>query len=144
MAVPFMIGPEQHELILAALKQAKQNPISLETIQKVAMKEPKEFVTMEDRSPEIEELVEKHVNVLLPFGYRLAITVEEQPPGPCLHLSLSSELIKGRTPVPEALQMCAEACGASGEPLMVWLEEYEVDEEGTISIAINGVWLMPQ
>lgn len=62
--------------------------------------------------------------VLLPNGYRVAIGFENQPPGLCLHISMSSPK-KGKVPRPEAVGMVLEAMGVEGQPARAWLEEFE-------------------
>jgi hypothetical protein len=143
MATPFVIGPEEAAKIRLALERARINPVAADELRRIAhnkqMASP--LLKLEDRTPDDERRTGATENIHLPFGYRLAVTVELQPPGPCAHLSLSSESRKGRIPVPQALQMCAEACGCHDKPLAIWLEEYHAGSDtGT---AINGVWLLP-
>jgi hypothetical protein len=62
---------------------------------------------------------------MLPLGWRVAITVEEQPAGRLLHLSMSAP-VNGRVPNEHAMRMVIEACGFKlDDCARGWLEEFE-------------------
>lgn len=48
--------------------------------------------------------------ITLPLGWKLTISIEEQPYGWCWHLSMSSPQL-GKVPAPETVQMIIDTCG---------------------------------
>jgi hypothetical protein len=63
-------------------------------------------------------------NVILPRGYRVALTFEEQPLGMCKHLSISVDE-PGSLPNPHAVAMICHEYGMRFPPLgRMWLEEF--------------------
>jgi len=76
---------------------------------------------------------------MLPGGWRVAITCEEQPAGILLHVSMSSPA-EGKVPVLRAMEMIVEACGFSPVDIArVWLEEYEPNKR-----AVNVLVMVAQ
>jgi len=129
MATPFMIGPEEISALRAARDKARERPIALAFLRRHAVTKPgehKETVTLADREAHPELIRPESEHVTLPFGYRVAISYEEQPCGICLHLSMSSPT-KGRTPTMEAVALVLDALGLNTESVAgdVWLEEFD-------------------
>ena len=145
MGSVFIIGPPEQAAIADALARARERYIPLDTMLRIGEQTRQDgaVLRIEDRTPEAATYAEtaRATNVVLPMGYRLAITAEEQPDGMCAHLSLSHDTVPGSVPRPQALQMCAEACGLEGPPVHAWLEEYLIDGQPG-GIAINGIWLL--
>lgn len=86
----------------------------------------KEVVSLADRKPGSERSVASE-NVLIPFGYRAAISFEEQPAGIVRHLSVSVDT-KGRVPSIPAVEMIAKEFGFTKldpSTTRIWVEEFD-------------------
>jgi hypothetical protein len=124
-----MIGAAEAEQLKAAMERARQHPIPIGEIMKAAQAtdQSTDRVTLDERKAAPPP---RHVEqVLLPLGYRVALSFEEQPAGMCLHLSMSTTR-PGMVPRPEAMGMVLEAIGVSVHQRYqgrVWIEEYEED-----------------
>lgn len=123
-----LIGLAEMTAIRAAKDKARQHPLTLDHVRAGAVAPGKSTLTLADRKP---GWTRKHrpVEVLIPFGYRAAISVEEQPAGLCWHLSISVERKDPtRMPSVEAVNTIAEAFGidtSKPDDVMMWTEEYE-------------------
>jgi hypothetical protein len=73
-----------------------------------------------DRPAGFERPASEHL--LIPMGYRMAFSVEEQPAGFCHHLSVSVDA-PGRLPSIPAVQEISDLCGIK-QWHEVWLEEF--------------------
>jgi len=133
-----IIGPEQIAAIEAAIERAKTHPIGPREIATAAFKaQGKHRLKLSDREPGFERS-EASENVMLPRGYRVAISFEAQPSGLCRHLSVSIDR-PGKLPSVEAVKMIAEAFGFPRfppDPGHIWLEEFDPGHE-----AVNVVQL---
>jgi hypothetical protein len=122
----FMIGTQDEERLKTAVANALTKPIPWEVLKKSMPIENQQTdtLTLKDRQgyPPVQRDVEE---VILPLGWRVAITCEEQPAGKILHLSMSSPK-KGRIPSEAAMKLVIEACGYSMDNIARgWLEEFE-------------------
>lgn len=125
-----LIGPQELADIAAAKERARLHPVMLETVRAGAIP-GRDTVRLADRKPGWKRPFPSQ-QVLIRFGYRAAITVEEQPAGMCWHLSVSVERDDPKwRPTPEAVTAICAAFGInfadSLEHGMVWQEEYEPD-----------------
>ena len=131
--MPLLIGLHEKEALAAAMARAREQPLPLDVVvhRAQAIDQATNTVTLAERkaAPSPRAGVQ---NVALPFGYRVAISFEEQPAGMCLHLSMSSGA-KDKLPAPEAINMVLEALGIAGDVRSaefagrVWIEEFEID-----------------
>jgi hypothetical protein len=122
----FMLGPKDEKRLKTAVAKALEDPIPWETL-KIGMAiehQETDRLTLADRkdTPKVERTIEQ---VILPLGWRVAISCEEQPAGRLLHLSMSSPA-KGKIPNEHAMLMVIEACGYRLEDVARgWMEEFE-------------------
>lgn len=136
----FYIGAEETAAIEAAVERARQRMIPWDVLRKTAIpNQDSPTVTLADREHVGEEQIDRQSqHVLLPFGYRLSVSCEEQPAGICLHFSLSSPK-PGRVPRPEAMVLVLEAAGIkAGLEGRSWLEEFLIDGKPG-GVAVNCV-----
>lgn len=123
------IGPKEEEALNAAVERARAHPVAMDQVMRAAqaIDQATHMVTLAERkaTPPVRIALQQ---VELPDGYRVAISVEEQPAGMCLHLSMSSGA-RGKVPHPAALAMVLEAIGIKpgGFAGRTWIEEFEVD-----------------
>lgn len=118
------IGPDEKEAIQRATEIARANAIPWEQLKDYVLDSNREVVKLGDRPKGFERVQSQ--NVLIPVGYRAAISFEEQPAGILKHLSISVAT-KGKIPNVHAIIMIAEefgfAVGKAGEG-RTWLEEF--------------------
>jgi hypothetical protein len=121
----FLIRPEDERHLKAAVEQAQANPIPWEILKDgVTPEQDIDRLTLAERES-IPDVARTREEVMLPLGWRVSITCEEQPAGLLLHLSMSSP-VKGKIPTEHALRLVIEACGFTLEDCARgWLEEFE-------------------
>jgi hypothetical protein len=119
----FLIGPDDEARLKIAVVTALKNPIPWEVVKTgITGNQETDTVTLADREHTVERITE---GVMLPFGWRVAISCEEQPAGILLHISMSSPK-KGKIPSEHAMKMLIEACGYELKDIARgWLEEFE-------------------
>lgn len=111
----FVITDADKERIASAAQRARSHPIPLE-----AVKRATETGVRPDNMPK-PEIVD------LPLGWRLNISCEIQPPGPLLHLSMSSPTPQQTLPRTQAMALVLDALGfdATLTPVFqTWIENY--------------------
>lgn len=116
------INDEVRAHIRAMIERAEAHPISIDTI--VAGKiddQGKSVIELTDRKPGFERPASEHL--MIPAGFRVALSIEEQPAGWCKHLSISVPK-PGKIPTHEAAAMIADEFGFQRID-MQWLEEFE-------------------
>jgi hypothetical protein len=123
-----VIGEREKTAIAHAIAEACKRPVSLEFIRRSGV-EDKPVLKLADRKPGYRDRWPP-AQVLIPVGYRAAVSFEEQPPGICIHLSISVERDDPKwMPNAQAVAMIAEAFGIKMEDAerqgAVWIEEYE-------------------
>jgi hypothetical protein len=125
-----VIGKIELEIIARAVAKARKRPIPFDVVKAGVIDRASDVVTLEDRRKTGGDFFRPvSEQVLLPVGYRLAISYENQPAGLCLHLSLSIDK-PNRLPNPHALEMISVACGidvAKPPPSRTWVEEFTID-----------------
>ena len=124
MATPFFLDPENQDRLLAAVQKARTKIIPWDVLKEClpVQNQESDKLTLADRG---RVPLREPETVLLPFGWRVAISCEEQPAGILLHLSMSSPA-KRKVPRPEAMVMVIEACGFTPDDIArEWLEEFE-------------------
>jgi hypothetical protein len=160
------IGQNEQKALLEAVERARAKPLTLQQVMRGAksVDQSTNVLTLAERKMMPEPRHAQHVE--LPYGYRVAISFEEQPAGMCLHLSMSSST-PGKVPHPEAIAMVLAAIGVtrsatcrypdcdggyatgychadcrSTTASRTWIEEFEIDGE-TGGLAVNVVMLDP-
>jgi len=118
--------------IAEAMRRARERVVPFEVMRQMAQEviapgQRTETLKLADRKPGFERPREyQSQQVLIPIGYRAAITYEEHPGGLGLHLSISVERADPtRMPSVEAVTAIATAFGIDWRAGTSWLEEYE-------------------
>jgi hypothetical protein len=121
----FVIGPDDQKQLRNSVLRALENPIPWEVLkQGLTPNQPTDRLTLADREG-VPPIPREPEQIMLPFGWRVAITCEEQPAGTLLHISMSSPAA-GKVPNHQAMDMVVKACGFSrSDVARSWLEEYE-------------------
>ena len=82
---------------------------------------------LSDRKPGVEAITNRAVSVLIPMGYRAAISFEQQPAGLIRHLSVSVDT-PGALPNPIAVNFVLQAFGfdaIEAGTSRIWTEEFQ-------------------
>jgi hypothetical protein len=117
-----VLSPEKRAEITEAVKRAEAHALPLSLV-KTGITAPTFDLKLADRKPGFARPASEAVEI--PFGYRAAFSIEEQPIGLCDHLSVSVD-DPARLPSPEAVKLIAEAFGMPfNELVTLWLEEFE-------------------
>ena len=121
----FMIGPDDQDRLRAACVHVRKRPTPWGKIKEGVIKKAHAWsLTLADRES-LPEVTREIVNVMLPFGWRVAISCEEQPAGILLHISMNSPA-DGRVPNPHAMLMLVQTLGHTQDDIAsTWIEEYE-------------------
>lgn len=120
MAV-LLITEQVREEIQAAVLRARARTIPWEQLKPYTIVGDKDKVVLGDRPKGFERIESERV--LIPNGFRAAISFEEQPAGICRHLSVSVEN-PTRMPSTDAVRMVAAEFGFKLESGKVWTEEF--------------------
>ena len=121
MTRALIIGAETQNEIDAAVARARSKPVQTDVLRAGAVEG--DVIRLSDRKPGFERGPDRE-NVLIPVGYRAAISFEQQPPGLCRHLSISVDT-PGMAPSEPAVLMIAGAFGMRFPgPGAVWIEEF--------------------
>jgi len=126
---PLIIDAQVRSQIAQAVAKARTKTTPWEKLRAFAEPETKTEITLADKAamPGVEELMGRSENVLIPNGYRAAISFEEQPAGIVRHLSVSVDK-PGKLPSVESVGVILEEFGF--DPLNrgtseIWLEEFD-------------------
>jgi hypothetical protein len=122
----FAIGPSDEKRLKDAIMIALEHPVPWEIVKTGISTKYQETDTLTLAEREGLSNVPRHIeDVILPYGWRVAISCEEQPAGILLHISMSSPK-KGKIPNEHAMKMLIEACGYKlNDVARGWLEEFE-------------------
>jgi hypothetical protein len=115
MSAPLILTREDQDRIRNAARRALANPMSLE------------MLTGSAEAGKRLEGAPTPQDVELPLGWRLNITCEEQPEGPCFHLSMSTPTPMKTAPGPEAFKMVLDVLGCDGWLSSPWTEDFTED-----------------
>src|SRR5262245_14303706 len=134
----FILYDADRTRLRVAADRARAKPVPWEILKRgVTPNQETHELTLADR--EGIPVLRDPEQVMLPGGWRVAITCEEQPAGILLHVSMSSPA-EGKVPVLRAMEMIVEACGFSPVDIArVWLEEYEPNKR-----AVNVLVMVAQ
>jgi hypothetical protein len=139
-----IIGKLELEIISRAVARARKRPIPFDAIAASAIDQETDVVTLEERRKIGGDFTRpKSEQVMLPIGYRLAISYEQQPAGLCLHISLSVDKPK-LLPNPHAVKMVLQACGIDLDNPPTgreWVEEFTIDGEPG-GVATNVIFVV--
>jgi hypothetical protein len=124
-----IIGPEEIKRLLAVKKHAEENPFPLAK------------VILAAKSGEW-NVVEPNFGCVIPIGFKVVLTVEEQlePTGYTWHLSVSRPFPK--TPSPRAVGTIIKVLDLRAtieDNLKIWFEEKASDCNGQETTAVNIV-----
>jgi hypothetical protein len=122
-----LLDAMEQDRIKAAVARARSRPIPWSALQGFAVADPGPTLALADRPEGFKRPPSEHV--IVPCGYRVAISFEEQPAGLCRHVSISIEDADPRYPLPNphAVAMIASACGFKSwppNPGRMWREEF--------------------
>jgi hypothetical protein len=128
MTWPLIIGNVERDAIAVAVRRAKAHPIAWVELKDIAIDTPTGSLSYKERQglpsrPPSQE-------VLLPIGFRVCFSIEEQPAGLVRHLSISVDN-PGKILTAIAVMMIAKEFGFSEFPLQqgrVWVEEFAPGE----------------
>lgn len=110
--------------IVAAIERARANPLPLAETMKIAILDDRTELKLADRKGRPQRFNSQ--GLLLPGGFQVSFSFEEQPAGIVRHLSVSVDT-PGKFPQPAAVEMIAKEFGFSGFPPdggKVWMEEF--------------------
>jgi hypothetical protein len=126
-----VINLEVQQTIDAAVVAARVRPVLWEKVKKIAesINQYTDEIPLKDRPSDFEATLASQ-SVLIPHGFRAAISFEDQPAGLVRHLSISVDSKTGGMPHPRAAMEIAKAFGFSGIENLesfdrIWTEEYE-------------------
>lgn len=147
MARALIMGPKEMSDIRAAYERASARPIPWEVLQLQYSTKPQKpsdgmlTITIDDRKSGIERAPSEQV--LIPMGYRMAISLEQQPAGLLAHFSFSVEGGKpGALPTPISVKMILDVLGFDFEKACgLWQEEFLIDGEPG-GLAINVLFMV--
>jgi len=126
--------------IARALDKARQKPVPLAVVRQ-GFADSRTHIALADRPKGFER--PRAQEVLIPVGYRAAVSVEQQPSGMYLHLSVSVERPEAKwTPSPESVAMIAQAFGIdlpiTPDRGQMWMEEYEPGRHAVNLLVLLG------
>lgn len=139
MSPPLFIPAVKFDELKAAIAAARAQPISWEILRQriPAHNEETDTLRIEDRPPDTPQRPASQT-VVLPQGWMVCISLEEQPAGLLLHLSISDP--RDKAPGPNALAGIMMAAGITAQPVRVWIEEFLVDG-GLGGTALNALFM---
>lgn len=123
-----IITPEVRATIAAAIDRARADPVPLRLVmQMMPRRQDSGALMLEDRKPGAPERPPSQ-SLLIPNGYQVAFSFEEQPFGLVRHMSVALDDNPGKLPSPESVKMIAEEFGFRTFPPddfgRVWIEEF--------------------
>jgi len=133
----FLITEQEAAWLHESAVRALANPVPWDVLkQSLPANQDTDTLPLSDRrGPERPLTTEQ---IMLQFGWRVAISAEEQPAGVLLHVSMSSPA-RGRVPRPEAMIMVVDACGFKREQIArSWMEEYEPGKHAFNVLVLPG------
>jgi hypothetical protein len=131
------IGPTEREQIKKLIQEELKHPLSLSDVTSKGLNDDRITLSLAERQPGFERPQSSHI--ILPGGYRCALSFEAQPIGLCSHLSISvmGRPKKGMMPSPEAVQMICEEFGVPFHANRTWMEEFA---PGEFAINLVSKW----
>lgn len=131
-----LINDDTRTMVRKQIALARKNVLDLETVAAMAVDLPaggvSDFAGRNMRPPRIHQ----PIAITIPIGYECAVSYEMQPPGLCIHLSISVE--RGYLIHPTAFEAIAKLYGVVPPFETYWLEEFEPGHH-----AVNAVALVP-
>lgn len=144
MARALIIGVKEEKEIRAAFNKARANPIPWDVLRLTAVpRQNVETLTLDNRRPGMKNVRPQSEQVLIPFGYRMAVSFEHQPAGLLAHFSFSVEGGKpGAMPNPISVEMMLDVLGFNLYKAHAhWTEEFLVDGKPG-GLAINLLFMI--
>jgi hypothetical protein len=134
-----IIGKPEREAIAAALSNARDQTVSMETITNWAASIPQDRtrIGLKDRDPKFKRPPAQEV--LIEDGFRVCVSFEDQPMGLCRHLSVSIDTtVHEGLPSHEAVSVLMHEFGIKRNRIVAgWTEEYEPGEWAVNILALE-------
>jgi hypothetical protein len=109
--------------VAVAMDIARTSPVDMRTMMAAHAGPMRDVLPFDDRKPGTVVPISRGIEV--PYGYRIAISYEEQPDGLAIHVSVSVE-DRGKMPGEAAARAIFAACGIEWMKWDgAWLEEFE-------------------
>lgn len=121
-----IINPEIQAQIKNVCDEARKKTLPWSILKKYVVPDLNE-VRLSDRKPGSEEVIDRGEQIVIPNGYLVMLSFEEQPDGIMRHLSVSLVDSK-KMPSPEAVDMILSEFGFDTIPMRtsrIWMEEFE-------------------
>jgi hypothetical protein len=144
MARALIIGAKEVNEIRAAYNKAQDNPISWDVLSlTMAPRQNVDVLTLDNRQKGLENARPMSQQVLIPYGYRMAVSFEHQPAGLLAHFSFSVESDKpGALPNPVSIEMILDVLGFDlYKADSMWQEEFLVDGKPG-GLAVNLLFMI--
>lgn len=141
MARALILGKKEEGEMRAAFNRARTHPIPWEVLQhKIVPQQNVDVLTLDNRKPGQDERPASE-QVLIPVGYRMAVSFERQPSGLLAHFSFSVEQ-RGKLPNPVAVQMLLDVLGFDLYKCEAnWQEEFLIDGKPG-GLAVNVLFMV--
>jgi hypothetical protein len=133
-----IITEETRAAIRLAIERARAKAVPWSVLKQYAVPSTANL-KLSDRRPGSEAIANRAENVLIPRGYRAAISFEEQPAGLMRHLSVSVDT-KGNMPSAAAVDMLLEEFGfdiIAKRTSRLWVEEFDPGHEAINIVQID-------
>lgn len=120
-----IITEETKRKMHEACERARDKPIPMETLRRMAVAPQKTHLTLEDRGDYDERPMSECVEI--DIGYRFCVSYEQQPAGLTAHFSVSVDS-PGKVPSSNALLMIMDAIGYDAlKNDSAWTEEFTIN-----------------
>lgn len=132
-----VIGPDQKAQIAALIAVAEANPVSLETV--------KRLVAAMEAGEELPAGLNDGMTIVIPHGYEVTYTHEEQPGGMCRHMSVAVIRPDNPNAMPSQAAMAAIMVGFGFvndlRGCKIWVEEHP-EKRTSINVLepVTGNW----
>lgn len=143
MARALIIGAKEVNEIRAAFEKARANPIPWNVLQLTTVPRQKvDTITLDNRRQGMENVRPISEQILIPYGYRMAISFEHQPAGLLAHFSFSVDDNRRTLPNPIAVEMMLDVLGFDlYKADASWNEEFLIDDKPG-GIALNLLFMV--
>lgn len=144
MARALIIGVKEVREIREAFDRARANPIPFDVLSlMMAPRQDVDVLTLDNRQRGMENVRPISEQVLIPYGYRMAVSFEHQPAGLLAHFSFSIEDGKpGALPNPISIEMILDVLGFDlYKADTMWQEEFLINGKPG-GLAVNLLYMI--